>query len=91
MAIVKMLKNTLAMLWTGADALRKILHLLLLLVLFGIVLGALSATAPVLPASGALLIQPAGALVEQLEGDPYDRALAEITESENKCTSRTEP
>jgi protease-4 len=64
--------------WTGVDGLRKVLHLLLLLFVFSIVIGALSASAPKLPQQAALVIRPAGDLVEQLEGDPYDRALAEL-------------
>ena len=39
----------------------------------------LNAEAPsVQPAGSALYIQPYGALVEQLAGDPYDRAIAEV-------------
>ncbi|MFQ5547259.1 MAG: signal peptide peptidase SppA [Woeseia sp.] len=62
--------------WTGVNGVRKVLHLLLLLFIFGIFFGALSATAPGLPGEAALVIRPVGVLVEQLEGDPYDRALA---------------
>jgi protease-4 len=64
--------------WSGIDGFRKILHLLLLLVLFAIFIGALSGTAPMLPDRAALLIQPVGAIVEELEGDPFDRAIAEL-------------
>ena len=64
--------------WSGIDGFRKLLHLLLLLFLFAIFIGALSGTAPLLPERAALLIQPAGAIVEELEGDPFDRALAEL-------------
>jgi len=64
--------------WRGADGVRKVLHLLVLLFIFTLVLGALSATAPTLPSEAALLIRPVGSLVEQLEGDPYDRAIAEL-------------
>lgn len=64
--------------WTGADALRKVLHLLLLLFVFGVIFGALSVSTPTLPSEAALVIRPAGSLVEQLEGDPYDRAIAEL-------------
>jgi protease-4 len=64
--------------WTGVDGVRKVLHLLLLLFIFSIVLGALSASAPKLPAQAALVIRPAGDLVEQLTGDPFDRALDEL-------------
>lgn len=63
--------------WTGVNGVRKVLHLLLLLFIFSIVIAALSVSAPQLPAQAALVIQPVGQLVEQLEGNPYDRALAE--------------
>ena len=45
-------------LWRGLDGLRKFLHLVLLLLLFGIVLGALRTTIPVLPSKAALVIRP---------------------------------
>ena len=64
--------------WRGADGVRKVLHLLLLLFIFMLVFGALSANAPQLPSEAALVIRPVGNLVEQLEGDPYDRAIAEL-------------
>ena len=61
----------------GLDGLRKILHLLLLLLIFGFVVGALRTSIPRLPAKAALVIQPEGEVVEQRAGDPFDRALAE--------------
>lgn len=64
--------------WTGVDGVRKVLHLLLLLFIFSIVIGALSVTAPKLPKQAALVIHPVGDLVEQLEGNPFDRAIAEM-------------
>jgi protease-4 len=64
--------------WHGVDGVRKILHLLLLVILFLVFFGAVSDTPPMMPKKAALLIQPVGPLVEQLDGDPYDRALAEI-------------
>ena len=64
--------------WAAIDGLRKVLHLLLMLFIFAIFLGALSSTTPILPAKSALLISPIGSLVEELEGDPYDRAIAEL-------------
>ncbi len=64
--------------WRGADAVRKVLHLLFLLILFVVFVGALSGGAPrSLPGKAALVIKPVGALVEQLEGDPFERAVAE--------------
>ncbi|MGB5246399.1 MAG: signal peptide peptidase SppA, partial [Woeseia sp.] len=65
-------------LWRAADGLRKVLHLLVLLFVFSIVIAMLSASAPQIPKSAALLIQPQGALVEQLEGDPFERGFAEL-------------
>jgi protease-4 len=64
--------------WTGVNGVRKVLHLLLLLFIFSIVIGVFSASAPKLPDQAALVIRPYGNLVEQLEGDPFDRALAEL-------------
>ena len=67
-----------AALWAGADGIRKVLHLFLMLFLFLLFIGALSEAPPIMPKSAALYIQPYGSLVEQLEGDPFDRAVAEL-------------
>ena len=64
--------------WSGVDGFRKILHLLLLLFVFAIFVGAISGTVPQLPERAALYIKPVGAIVEELEGDPFDRAIAEL-------------
>ncbi len=76
----------LAALWTGVNGVRKVLHLLVLLFIFSIVISAISSTAPRLPSEAALLIQPHGALVEQLEGEPYDRAIAGLLGDEDTQT-----
>jgi len=68
----------LAALWAGADGVRKVLHLVLLLFLFLLFIGTFSEAPPIMPKSAALYIQPYGSLVDQLEGDPYDRAVAEL-------------
>lgn len=65
-------------LWRGADSLRKILHLVVLLFLFAIIFSALSSTAPPLRSQAALIIEPMGGLVEEFDGDPYDRAIEEL-------------
>jgi protease-4 len=64
--------------WSGLDGLRKVLHLLLLLALFGILWGAFSRPIPFVPDKAALVIDPRGPIVEQLTGDPLERAIAEI-------------
>ena len=69
-------------LWLAADGTRKVLHLFLLLFVFSVVLGALSASAPKLPEQAALVIRPVGDLVEQLEGDPFERALNQSSTEE---------
>lgn len=56
--------------WRGLDGLRRVLHLLLLLLIFGFIFGALGSGVPKLPASGVLLLQPSGEIVEQRSGDP---------------------
>lgn len=78
MSIRNALARLFSALWAGVDGIRKVLHLIILLFVFAILLGTLASNAPSLPARAALVISPVGALVEQLEGDPYDRALAEL-------------
>jgi protease-4 len=62
--------------WIALDGLRKVLHLLLLLVLFGLLLAASQSQVPFMPKSAALVLAPQGHLVEQLSGDPIERALS---------------
>lgn len=61
----------------GLDGLRKVLHLLVLLVIFGFVVGALSGSIPKLPNDAALVLKPEGEIVEQPSADPFELALAE--------------
>jgi protease-4 len=78
MSAGKALAKLFSLLWSGVDGLRKVLHLLLMLFIFSLIVSALSSTAPTVPGSAALVIRPVGRLVEQLAGDPFDRALAEL-------------
>jgi protease-4 len=64
--------------WRALDALRKVLHLIVLVVMFWLIGAALSPSVPIVPHKAALVIEPQGALVEQLAGDPFDRAIAEL-------------
>ncbi len=63
--------------WSGLDGLRKLLHLVLLLVIFGFIWGIFSRSIPLVPNKAALVIAPQGPLVEQLSGDPLERAVAD--------------
>ncbi len=64
--------------WQGANVVRKVLHLLLLLFIFMVFFGAISGTAPVLPTEAALEIRPVGFLVEEYRGDPFERAVQDL-------------
>ena len=86
MSVRAILTRILSLVWTGANGVRKVLHLLVLLFIFSIVFGAISSTAPRLPSEAVLLIQPTGTLVEQLEGDPYERAVAGLLGDESPQT-----
>lgn len=61
------------------DVLRKTLHLILLLVFFSVLIFAVSPAVPRVPSTAALVISPQGALVEQLSGDAWNRAIAEAS------------
>ncbi len=69
------MRSFFAGLWRGLDGLRKVLHLIVLLVIFGAAVGVLLSGAAHIPSRAALLIEPDGELVEQLSGDPLTRAL----------------
>lgn len=60
--------------WT--DRFRKFLHLVFLLLILSLVVRLLSLPRPFVPSSAALVIEPRGTIVDQLSGDPFDRALA---------------
>jgi protease-4 len=64
-------------LWRGLDGLRKVLHLIVLLAIVALVIGLTRVGVPRIPAAAALLVAPEGTLVEQLSGDPLDRAVAQ--------------
>lgn len=78
MSKLKSLFTPLRGLWRALDVLRRVLHLLVLLVIFALVLAGLVGPPVQVPAKAALLIDPRGELVEQLEGNPLDRALGEL-------------
>ena len=66
-------------LWHTLDGVRKILHLVLLLLIVGVVWFAAAPKIPMVPKSAALLIAPQGELVEQYSGGPMDRVIAEAS------------
>ena len=64
--------------WQGLNTLRRVLHLIVLLVVFGVLLAGIAGPPIHMPDGAALIIDPEGELVEQLAGDPLDRALGEL-------------
>jgi protease-4 len=75
---MKTLATIFGFVWRVLDALRKVMHLIVLLVLFLGLAAALSPSIPIVHHKTALVIAPQGALVEQLAGDPFERAVAEL-------------
>jgi protease IV len=73
-------------LWRGLDGLRKVLHLLLLLTLFGFIVGALRTSIPHVANGSALVIAPRGEIVEQLSGSPVDQAIAKAQGNQQEET-----
>jgi len=65
--------------WRILEGIRKVLHLALMLIIFGFVLAALHTSIPIVPRSAALVIAPQGELVEQLSGDSVRRAFGEAS------------
>ncbi|HTB28611.1 MAG TPA: signal peptide peptidase SppA [Steroidobacteraceae bacterium] len=68
-----------ALVWRMLEGVRKVLHLILLLVIFGFLLAALHTSVPKVPKIAALVIAPEGELVEQLSGDPVRRAFGQAS------------
>jgi protease-4 len=62
-------------LWRGLDGLRKVLHLIVLLFIFAVLIAVLRGSVPRIPSKAALLVTPEGQLVEQLTGEPLQRAI----------------
>jgi protease-4 len=69
------LRAILSGIWRGLDGLRKVLHLILLIVIFAVIVWAVSSSMPGVPDRAALVVRPEGRLVEQLSGDAVQRAI----------------
>ncbi|HET9694163.1 MAG TPA: signal peptide peptidase SppA [Steroidobacteraceae bacterium] len=74
---MRAIRRLLHWIWVGLDGLRKILHLLLLLLIFALIGALFSRPIPLVPAQAALVVAPQGPLVEQFTGDPVERAIAD--------------
>jgi protease-4 len=79
MSVGSALAGFFGLVWRILESVRKALHLILLLVIFGFVLAALHTSIPVVPRSAALVVAPEGELVEQLSSDPVRRAFGQAS------------
>jgi protease IV len=79
MSVGSALVGFFGLVWRILERIRRVLHLVLLLVIFGFVLAALHTSIPIVPRSAALVIAPEGEIVEQLSSDPVRRALGQAS------------
>jgi protease IV len=79
MGVGSALKGFFGLVWRILEGIRRVLHLVLLLVIFGFILAALHTAIPIVPRTAALVIAPEGELVEQLSRDPVRRAFGEAS------------
>ncbi len=79
MGVGSALMGFFGLVWRILDGIRKVLHLVLLLVIFGFILAALHTSIPIVPRSAALVVAPEGELVEQLSSDPLRRAVGQAS------------
>ena len=79
MGIGSALMGFFGLVWRILERIRRVLHLILLLVIFGFILAALHTSIPTVPHSAALVIAPEGELVEQLSSDPVRRAFGQAS------------
>ena len=63
-------------LWTGVNGLRKILHLVLLLMIFSVVISVLSPDTPKLPKKAALVVAPVEGVTTSVFTPRYVRCVA---------------
>jgi protease-4 len=79
MSVGSALVGFFGLVWRILERIRRVLHLVLLLVIFGFILAALHTSIPIVPRTAALVIAPEGEIVEQLSSDPVRRALGEAS------------
>src|SRR5208283_254544 len=79
MGVGSALMGFFGLVWRILEGIRKVLHLVLLLVIFGFILAAFHTSIPIVPRSAALVIAPEGELVEQLSSDPLRRAVGQAS------------
>jgi protease-4 len=79
MGVGSALMGFFGLVWRILEGVRRVLHLILLLVIFGFILAALHTSIPIVPRTAALVIAPEGEIVEQLASDPVRRAFGQAS------------
>src|ERR1700716_544264 len=79
MGVGSALMGFFGLVWRILEGVRRVLHLILLLVIFGFILAALHTSIPIVPQKAALVIAPEGEIVEQLASDPVRRAFGQAS------------
>jgi protease IV len=80
------LGGCLSAIWRGIDLTSRILFSAVVLTLAFVFLAALGDDLPTVPDGAALVVAPKGLIVEQLAGDPVDRAIEKLTGEEQPET-----
>ena len=73
--MLQLIRTVFRFFWRLLDGLRKVVHLILMLLLLGLFVALVSPAPVIVPSSSALVISPSGDLVDQLTGTPLDHAL----------------
>jgi protease-4 len=84
-----MLASFFGAVWRVLDAIRKVLHFIVLAILALVVIGLFASHVPRIPGTAALVLAPEGDLVDQLDGDASARAWNELVgEGERQTLAR---
>ena len=76
--LFKSLKNLMKLLWSFLGLLRKVIGMASFLVVLVFLLSLFSSRLPTIHNNSVLIVDPQGQLVDQLQGDAYERAVNEV-------------
>jgi protease-4 len=76
--LFKSLKNLMKLLWSFLGLLRKVIGMAGFLVVLVILISLFSSRLPTIHNNSVLIVDPQGRLVDQLQGDAYERAVNEV-------------
>src|ERR1700687_4947250 len=79
MGVGSALMGFFGLVWRILEGIRRALHLILLLVIFGFILAALHTSIPVVTRTAALVLAPESEIFEQLASDPVRRPFGQAS------------